>query len=253
LLPLPRASVDLLCLFRTPGEAIAAVPRLMTSSGVIPTAIEFMDQTSVRAACAYVNETIPSDKAGAMLLITVDGSSAEQVEAEYLAIGEQCEAADAFEVYVADNRTTSERIWKIRRNIAEAFKVVSPHQSLEDIVVPIARIPDMVSALEELSRKFDAPIPCYGHAGDGNLHATPVMNPNWTVEKWKATLPKILTSLYQTTRQLGGVISGEHGIGNKRKGYMPMFCDPAHLDMMRSIKRAVDPAGILNPGKIFDV
>lgn len=253
LLPLPQASVDLLCLFRTPRDAIAAVPRIMTGTGIIPTAMEFMDQTSVRASCRYLNESIPYEEAGAMLLITVDGTDADQVARDYERIGDACEAAGAFEVYVADNRTTSERIWRIRRNIAEAFKVFSPHQSLEDIVVPVAAIPAMVEAVERLSTAYDVPIPCYGHAGDGNLHATPVMNPAWSMPRWRDTLPRLLTDLYRETARLGGRISGEHGIGYKRKDYMPLVVDEGSLQMMRAIKRALDPNGIMNPGKIVDV
>jgi glycolate oxidase len=253
LMPLPKSSVDLLVLFKTPEEAIAAVPTIMTAGGIIPTAIEFMDQSAVRAACEYLNETIPYQDAGAMLLITVDGPHAQQVEREYESIGELCLENGAIEVYVADNYTTSERIWKVRRNIAEAFKVVSPHQSLEDVVVPIAAIPKMLEGLGEISARHEVQIPCYGHAGDGNLHATPVMNPDWTVEQWHEKLPHILEDLYQLTHELGGMISGEHGIGHKRKKYMSTVVPAASLEMMRSIKRALDPNNILNPGKIFDV
>ncbi len=251
LLPLPKANVDLLILFQTPEEAIAAVSKIL-GSGATPTAIEFMDQSAFRTSCEYLNETIPYHQAGAMLLITVDGMDFLQVEREYEEVGEACLAAGALEVYVADNYTTSERIWKVRRNIAEAFKVFSPHQSLEDIVVPTAQIAKMVTGLMELSRKWDCPIPCYGHAGDGNLHATPVMNPNWTLEEWHDKVPQILTDLYKLTKDLGGTISGEHGIGHKRKKYMPLVVQEAYLEMMRAIKRALDPNYILNPGKIFD-
>lgn len=252
LMPQPRSSVDLLVLFKNPNEAISAVPQIMTG-GIIPTAIEFMDQSAFKAACEYLNETIPYQQAGAMLLITVDGSDADQVERESEAIGEMCLQTGAIEVYVADNHTTSERIWNVRRNIAEAFKVFSPRQSLEDIVVPISRIPDMVERLGELSAKWDCPIPCYGHAGDGNLHATPVMNPAWSDEQWATKLDEILRELYEITRSLGGTISGEHGIGNKRKKYMGGVVSQASLNMMRSIKQALDPQGVLNPGKIFDL
>ncbi|MBI5725545.1 MAG: FAD-binding protein [Planctomycetes bacterium] len=252
LMPLPKASVDLLVLFRTPDEAIAAVPEIMTKSGIIPTAIEFMDRLSAHAACKYLNETLDYKDAGAMLLITVDGPDEQQVMQQYEAIGEQCLAAKAIEVYVADNHTTSERVWKVRRNIAEAFKVQSPRQSLEDIVVPIASIPKMVAGLEELSRKHDCQIPCYGHAGDGNLHATPVMNPKWSDQQWHDRLEQILVDMYKLTASLGGTISGEHGIGHKRKKYMPLVCQAAFIDMMRAIKLALDPNCVLNPGKIFD-
>jgi glycolate oxidase len=253
LMPLPKASVDLLVVFRTVQEAIAAVPKIMTAGGIIPTSIEFMDQTSVRAACEYLNESIPYEQAGAMLLITNDGPDAGQVEREYEAIGELCFEAGAIEVYVADNFTTSERIWKVRRNIAEAFKVASPHQSLEDIVVPIACIPEMVQGLGRISAKYDVAIPCYGHAGDGNLHATPVMNPKWDLQRWRDTLPEILTDIYRLTAELGGRISGEHGIGHKRKAYMPLTVSQGYLDLLKAIKKALDPNHILNPGKVFDM
>jgi len=253
LMPLPKAGADLLVLFETPRAAIDVVPQIMTSSGVIPAAIEFMDRKSVQAACEHLEETIPYQQAGALLLISLDGSSAEQVQREYEAIGEFCLNAGAIDVLVADAPSKSERFWKVRRNVAEAFKAISPHQSLEDIVVPISQIPEMVAGLEELSKQYDIQIPCYGHAGDGNLHATPVMNPQWTLEQWHDTLERLLVDIYKLASSLGGTISGEHGIGHKRKRHLPLVCSAAHLEMMRSIKLALDPNNVLNPGKIVDV
>ena len=238
LVPLPKAWVDLLVLFPDAATAIAVVPTIMTQGGVIPTAVEFMDQLSVRASCDYLNEQLPYEDAGAMLLIEVDGSDEDVVEREYEAIGELCLANGAQEVYVADNRTTRERLWSVRRNIAEAFKVASPDQSLEDIVVPTASIPAVIPELERMSRHYGVQIPCYGHAGDGNLHVTIVRDPADTLEEWHRKLPQVLTDLYRTVHKLGGTISGEHGIGSKRKEY---------------IKRALDPNNIMNPGKIVDL
>ncbi len=251
LLPLPKASVDMLCLFNSIGEAIGAVPKIMTEGGVIPTAMEFMDKLSFQTACQYLNETLPCQDSGAMLLITIDGADAAQVEHDYDVIGEQCLKAGATQVYVADTKANSERIWRIRRSVAEAFKVFSPNQSLEDIVVPIASIPDMSAAIDRISKKYGVLIPCYGHAGDGNLHATPVMPPEWTLEKWQETLPALLMDLYAETIALGGHISGEHGIGHKRKKYMLKLADKGFLTMMQAVKNGLDPNGILNPGKIF--
>ena len=251
LLPLPKASVDMLCLFNSIGEAIGAVPKIMTEGGVIPTAVEFMDKLSFQTACQYLNETLPCQDSGAMLLITIDGADAAQVEHDYDVIGEQCLKAGATQVYVADTKANSERIWRIRRSVAEAFKVFSPNQSLEDIVVPIASIPDMSAAIDRISKKYGVLIPCYGHAGDGNLHATPVMPPEWTLEKWQETLPTLLMELYAETIALGGHISGEHGIGHKRKKYMLKLADKGFLTMMQAVKNGLDPNGILNPGKIF--
>jgi glycolate oxidase len=252
LLPLPKANVDLLCLFDSVEEAIAVVPRIITVGGIIPTAIEFIDKLAFSTACEYLNESLPCGSSEAMLLITVDGADQEQVEKQYDVIGEQCLAAGATAVYVADTKANSERIWRIRRSIAEAFKVFSPNQSLEDIVVPIAAIPAMSKAISEISQKYGVLIPCYGHAGDGNLHATPVMPPEWELSQWERILPAILHDLYQACKDLGGRISGEHGIGHKRKQYLAETVDPGFLNMMRAIKTALDPNGILNPGKIFD-
>lgn len=253
LMPLPKYQVDLLCLFKTSEEAIQTVPKIMTECGIIPTAIEFMDKHAVQASCEYLNESIPYEQAGAMLIISVDGSIAEQVETEYEMIGELCLKYGSMEVYVADNPTTSERIWKVRRNIGEAYNVISKRQSNEDIVVPPACIPEMVRVLGRLSQKHHVMIPCFGHAGDGNLHARIVSDPKWTDEKWNEVLPPLLEELYVETVKQGGTISGEHGIGHKRKKYMPMAVSAEYLELLRSIKKAFDPNNILNPGKIVDM
>jgi glycolate oxidase len=253
LLPLPKSSVDLLVLFAEAEQAIAAVPELQTGVGIVPTAVEFMDRTSVRAACEYLNESLPYEQAGAMLLITLDGADAEEVAREYEAIGERCLAAGAIEVYVADNFTTSQRVWNVRRNIAEAFAAESVHQGNEDLVVPPAAIAKLVAGMDELARRYGVRIPAYGHAGDGNIHTRIVKAGDWPVEKWRQTLPEVLHALYELTASLGGRISGEHGIGHKRKAYVPMFLSAAAIDAMKAIKRALDPNNILNPGKIFDL
>jgi len=248
----PTAKSDLLVLFKTPRQAIDMVPIIM-SKGIVPTSIEFMDQLSIITSCRYLNESLPYDEAGAMLLIEVDGTNPDQVESDLIAIGDLCEEHGAIEVYVAEDRNTMERIWNVRRNIAEAFKVYSPVQSLEDIVVPPSRIPEIIPELEMLSAKYGMKIPCYGHAGDGNLHATLVKEPAMPMEAWHTTEVACLRELYQITRRLGGKISGEHGIGIKRKSYLKELVDPVELKLMQGIKQAWDPNNIMNPGKIFDL
>ncbi len=253
LIPLPRHQVDLLCLFPSSEAAIETVPKIMIEGGLIPTSIEFMDRLAVKGACEYLNESLPYEKAGAMLLISVDGADRELLEREYEQIGEFCLDCGATEVYVADNATTSERVWKVRRNIAEAYSLVSPWQCGEDIVVPPAAIPHMVRKFTELSQKYKLRIPCFGHAGDGNLHARIIANPDWSRQQWNERLPIILKELYADVRKLGGRISGEHGIGCKRKAYMTEVVGEEYLTVLRTIKKALDPNAILNPGKIFDL
>lgn len=253
LVPLPTAKVDLLILFKDVKSAIKVVPRIMTEAKIVPTSVEFMDKLSVQASCQYLNEHLPYQKSGAMLLIEIDGNREDLVNDDSETIGELCIANGAIEVYVADNYTTQERIWSVRRNIAEAFMVLSPHQSLEDIVVPISAIPDLMPELARISKKYNIQIPCYGHAGDGNLHATLIKNPESTMEEWYDIEVKALQELYQASKKLGGTLSGEHGIGSKRKDFMGIVNSPVEMDLMRRIKKAFDPNNIMNPGKIFDI
>lgn len=252
LIGLPTAKADLLALFASPREAIDVVPVIM-SHGIVPTSIEFMDQLSVETSCRYLNESLPWQDAGAMLLLELDGTNPQQVEDDLIAVGELCEQHGAVEVFVAEDANTIERVWNVRRNIAEAFKVFSPVQSLEDIVVPIAAIPEVIPELERISRQFGMKIPCYGHAGDGNLHATLVKDPAMPMVLWHKKEQEALRDLYAMTHRLGGKISGEHGIGIKRKHFLAELADPVELQLMRGIKNAWDPNGIMNPGKIFDM
>ncbi|NLC53853.1 MAG: FAD-binding protein [Firmicutes bacterium] len=251
LLPLPKKKTDLLVLFEDVRTAIDLVPEIMTKGRVIPTSIEFMDKLSVQTSCEYLNEQLPYQQAGAMLLIEVDGNHEQQVEEDAEIIGEICYQQGALEVYVADNYTTQERVWSVRRNIAEAFMVYSPHQSLEDVVLPIAEIPNLMPYIEQISEKYGIKIPVYGHAGDGNLHLTLVKNPESTMEEWYNTEDKALREIYTVTKKLGGTISGEHGIGSKRNKYLDLACSSEEIRIMKAIKRVFDPNGIMNPGKIF--
>ncbi len=251
LMPLPGENVDLLCLFEDSAIAINTVSMIL-SSPVDVASIEFMDSESVKAACGYLNETIPYDKCGAMLLITLDGSDREKVEEDYERAGELCMEAGALEVYVADNATTSERIWKVRRNIAEAYNAETDRQTNEDIVVPPASISVMVEKFRQLSQKYGLKIPCYGHAGDGNLHTRIIPPREMPDSDWEKTIPVVLDELYSIVKEQGGRISGEHGIGHKRKKYMKSVVSEEYINILRKVKSAFDPNNILNPGKIFE-
>ena len=253
LTPLPKAQADLLCLFETIEQAIELVPRIITETGVTPTSMEFMDKDSVKAGCDYLNETLPYENCGAMLLLTFDGSDMEQVEKDYELVGKFIEKNNVQEIYVADNPATTERIWKIRRNIAEAYNIISTRQSGEDLVVPPAQIAELLAELQHIIKKYGIMLPCFGHAGDGNIHARIVCPPEWSDEKWEATLPDILEEVYTKTVSLGGMLSGEHGIGCKRRKYINKFVSEEQLNLLRIIKRGFDPNNIMNPGKVFEL
>lgn len=251
LLPLPMARIVLLVPFVDVPTAIGAVPQIITRSRLVPTSVEFMDSLSVQTAYAHIGERPPRPDIGAMLLVELDGNTHEQVESDCNAIVEQCLEAGALDVYVGNTPSTEKKMWRPRQVMAEAFKAICPVQSLEDIVVPLANIPRLMPELERLSRWYNVLIPCYGHAADGNLHATIVKRPDMPMEEWQARLPDILTDLYTLVGRLGGTISGEHGIGSKRARYLPLVMDPTLIALHRRIKQAFDPLNILNPGKVL--
>jgi glycolate oxidase len=251
LLPRPTARAVLLVPFPDTPTAIAAVPRVMTRGRIVPTSVEFMDSRSIQAAYDYTGERLPHPEMGAMLLIEIDGASEERVEHDMNSIIDLCLELGALDIFVGNTPRDQRRMWRPRQEMAEALKAICPVQSLEDIVVPMAQIPRLVPELDRLSEKYDVLIPCYGHAGDGNLHATVVKQPGTPMDEWDEKLPTILEELYTAVRGLGGTISGEHGIGSKRSRYLPLVMDEKVIDLQRQIKRVFDPLNILNPGKIF--
>ena len=251
LLPRPTARAVLLVPFPDTPTAIRAVPRVMTRGRIIPTSVEFMDQRSIEAAYDYTGERLPHPDVGAMLLIEIDGSSEQRVEHDMNSIIDLCLELGALDILVGNTPRDERRMWRPRQEMAEALKAICPVQSLEDIVVPMAQIPNLMPELDRLSEDYDVVIPCYGHAGDGNLHATVVKKPETPMETWEEVLPAILEALYTVVAELGGTISGEHGIGSKRARYLPLVMDSKLIALQRDIKRVFDPLTILNPGKIF--
>ncbi len=252
LLPKPKYSVALLIPFPDIDTAIAAVPKLMTGSGVVPTSLEFMDASSIKAVCSFLNMEFPYADAGAHLIVEVEGSSKDSVFDDYVKLGESAIEAGGLEAFVADNRNTREKLWKARKSIDEALASISPVHCMEDVSVPMASIPELIKFSEEIARERGLEMIAFGHAGDGNVHVSFIKG-DMPEERWNEALPLALEELYAKTTRLGGCISGEHGIGLKRKKYLASITDKAQLDLIRGIKRAFDPSYILNPGKIVDL
>lgn len=250
LLPRPAAQEVLLALFEGPREAIASIPKVIRDSGITPTSVEFMDRDCLHASCRMLKETIPYSDYGAALLFEVDGQSSEVVSASMSLLKESLARTGAY-IIAADSDTDNERLWKIRKQVAWALKAMGKDQSLEDISMPIASSAPMIERLYDIAEEFGILIPCFGHAADGNLHATPMRPESMSREQWREIVPEVLRSIYREAARLGGTISGEHGIGHKRNDYMAEVVDPVSLDMMQRVKATLDPAGILNPGKIF--
>jgi len=251
LIPMPRARAVILVPFPDLASAIAAVPPVMMRSGLIPSAIEFMDRLGLQIAYDFVKEKPPRPDIGALLLIEVDGFSQEEVAAQVDTIVDLCMEAGALDAYIGDTPAMERRMWRPRQKLAEALSTLYQEQSGEDLVVPLSQIPALLPLLERLAKQYRVLTPCFGHVGDGNVHVHLIRGPDLTSEEWHAQYPAMMTDLYTAVAGLGGTISGEHGIGSKRARYLPLVLDAKVIELQRQIKAIFDPLNILNPGKIF--
>lgn len=250
LLPKPKLRVDLLLPFHSIEAAVEASTAVLRE-GIVPAAMEFMERKAVLASEAFLEKRSPFREAEAHLLIQLDGNDREQLRREYESIGEVASKHEAMDVLVAEDRPTQDRLWKIRRALSEALTQRSPVREREDVVVPRAAIPDLFRAMAGIQKKHGVEIVSFGHIGDGNIHVN-ILRESMDQQTWEETLPGMLDDLFAAVLKLGGTISGEHGIGWVKKRFLPKAVDPAALEVMRALKRTVDPNGILNPGKIFD-
>lgn len=252
LLPRPLHNAVLLVPFADIQTAIDVVPKIMTNGGIIPASIEFMDNMCIKSAESYLNRKLPFSDAGAYIIIEVEAYTEPQLEADYETIGNICLDNGGLEVFVGDNRSSREKIWKARRYLAEALRVTSPVYCMEDIVVPMSKIPEVLADIGKIAGKYAVKIPCFGHAGDGNIHAT-LLKEDMDDAAWYDVKEKVLEEMYTATFAHGGKLSGEHGIGAKRVKAMARFMDPVQLKMIAAIKKALDPNLVLNPDKLINM
>lgn len=249
LLPLPRYSVDLLAAFPDPQTAIDFVPKIISEGGLIPASIEFMDKKALQLAQKYLNTPVPAGDAGAALIIQLEENDGEKIESQYEEIGRLSQKHGACEVYVADTRSTKDRIWQARKSVPEAIAFFYSRYTKEDLVVPTALVPKLLDVVRDISEADGLEWIAYGHAGDGNMHCT-IIAPECA--DWHERLHAAQEDIYRQTKELGGTLSGEHGIGFKRKDYMKYFLDGAQIELIKRVKLAFDPQNILNPGKLVD-
>jgi glycolate oxidase len=248
LLPLPAKVVDLLVPFPDTESAVACAPKIITEGKVLPASVELMDHRSIALAERFLNTRLPGSDAGAHLIIQLEGNSPESLSDEYERIGDLCRKWGALEVFVADNRNSRDKLWKARKSIAEAVIAFYSKYSKEDVVVPTSAVPKLLKALGEICERLGLEAVTFGHVGDGNMHVNLLFGEDR--KDWKETMEEARRELYIVTRQLGGTLSGEHGIGLKRKNYVSYFLDEAQIALMKRVKLAFDPNGILNPGKL---
>ena len=251
LVPEPGKVADLLVPFGSVKEAIYTVPKIMKESKVLPVAVEFIDRLSVRYCSEYTNSALPyQDDADAYLIVQLDGKTKEDLQDTYEKAGNTCLENGALEVFVADNKFASERIWNMRRNWLEGLKAVDPYVSSGDVVVPLSEIPQIMETIDKISKAYGVQIPCAGHVADGNIHPAPMKPTDTHPSEWKGLMEEILDKIAVAAGELGGAVSGEHGIGFVKKELLSKT-KGQEVKVMRRIKAAFDPNDILNPGKLF--
>lgn len=246
LLPMPQTNKSMLAIFDDMLAAGDTVSNIM-ASGVIPAKIEFVDNWAIRRFEEIIPMGLPID-ADALLLIQVSGSP-ETVKTEIEQIIETCRHSGAREIKLADTQTEADRIWKTR-SAAMSVAFTAAHTVLiEDVTVPRDKIARFIQSCQQIAKKYDVVIPLVGHAADGNIHPNILTDQRDTEHFRRAK--KAMDELFATALSLGGTISGEHGIGLEKKHFLGKAMDREAIELMKQIKKTLDPNNILNPGKIW--
>ena len=250
LLPLPTKDLLIFVPFRSSKEACQAVNKIFLA-GYTPSTLEFIERNAIIISQEYlgISPIVLTDDLNASLLIEVDGTDEEQMMKEIEGIVGVLDQFDIGEILFADNATTKDALWKVRRAMGIAAKGSSIYKE-EDIVVPRAKLPELMAKVKSLGSEYGFTSICYGHAGDGNLHIN-ILKENMSDEAWTTDLPKAVLKLLTYTNELGGTISGEHGIGYVQRDYMHIPFNETAIRIQKQIKQLFDPNNILNPGKIF--
>ena len=252
--PAPGKVVNLLAAFPDLDSMVVSVAGVV-SSGAKIISCEFLDKLSVELTTRYLSTELPfQDRAEAYLLIQVEGDSEEQLEAAYEKVGEVCMSKGAIEVFIAESRTDSTAMWQVRQNLAEGMRAADPYTSLSgDVVVPLSEIPKMMKIIEDTCKKWNVRAANLGHIADGNLHPLAMKPEGMTPERWATYSEEFYADLIEQAIELGGVGSGEHGVGYIKLDALLNSKDPAERAIHAGIKTAFDPLGILNPGKLVPV
>ena len=246
LIPKPETKKTMLALFddlETSAKAVSAI----IANRIIPATLEFLDQQTVRVVEDFAQIGLPTD-VGAVLLIEQDGPP-EVVERDMAKIEEICRMTNAVDVQIAKTEAEAEALTSARRTALSALSRVKPTTILEDATVPRSKIAEMVRAIEAIAKKYELTICTFGHAGDGNLHPTCLTDARNLEEM--ALVDKAFEEIFHKAIELGGTITGEHGVGAMKLPYLHLKIGEAGVEVLRGIKNAIDPNHIMNPGKIF--
>jgi len=250
LIPHPKHDLLMLVPFKKLEQASEAVSAIFRA-GFVPSAMELVEINGLKIVSEFVDSSAVqvTDDIEAHLIIEVDGNNMDVLMHEMEAIGEMLTNYDIGEIYFADDAQQKAELWKLRRKVAEAVKLVG-YTIEEDAVVPRAELPALIIGVKELGRKHNFDVVCYGHAGDGNLHIR-IRKEGTPNSFGDEKMMQSLRELFELVKKLGGTISGEHGIGLIQKSYMDIVFEEKQLDLMRQVKKVFDPNNILNADKIF--
>jgi glycolate oxidase len=230
-------------------DAIQAVPDILGHK-ISPVGIEFMERDIIQIVEKNLGREIPFHDYEAFLMIIIEGESEGEILEAAQRIEEVCLSNGAIDVFVPGSERAKRELLEARERFYPALKQTGPLETA-DVVVPRSNIPEFVKRAKEIALKHEMPILAFGHAGDGNIHLM-LLGKDMAEDTWKRKLPLVFEDIYEIGASLGGVISGEHGIGFDKKSYLTMTMDREIIELMKRIKRAFDPNNILNPGKIFD-
>jgi glycolate oxidase len=246
LLPLPESRQTSLAVFSSIEAACKCVASF-ADAGIMPSALELLDQASINAIEDYEPSGLPRT-AGGLLIIEVDGLR-ETVAREAVIVADVCRASGAINFRSAANAEEASAIWEVRRKLSPAVKRTGVRKINEDVVVPRSRIPELMAFIAEVGARDGFLIPTFGHAGDGNLHVNVMLKRDDEAER--AVAHHSVREIFQRAVALGGTISGEHGIGYAKAPYLDIALTNPTIELMKTLKRAMDPNGVLNPGKMF--
>ncbi len=248
IIPLPKISVSLLVPFPDMKSAIEAVPKIFRSK-VTPTAIEYMSRDTILFAEDYLGKKFPDKKNDAYILLTFDGNTNEQVDADMKAVADLCLEIGAVDAYIVDTEERKKSVWSARGAFLEAIKASTPEMDECDVVVPVNKVDEFIGFTHSLAKEMGVRIPSFGHAGDGNLHIY-ICRDGLDDKSWEKVLSEAFDAMYKKAEELGGLVSGEHGIGYAKKDYLKKQLGDVPITIMQGIKKVFDDKNILNPGKV---
>ncbi len=246
LIPLPAHQKAMVAVFDQMEKASETVAAIIADH-IVPATLEFMDNFTIRAVEDYSRVGLPVD-AAALLLIEVDGHPA-QVEEDARKVESLCRKLGATSIKVAADAAERDNVWEARRSALSALAKLKPTLVLEDATVPRSKIPDMVRAMQDISRQYGIEIGTFGHAGDGNLHPT-ILTDRRNKQEWEK-VEAAIAAIFDRALELGGTLSGEHGTGIAKSCFLEKETSPATIIYSKRVKSALDPNNILNPGKII--